>query len=697
MLTPEQGIAGAILVCLIGAALALALAPKKRTAGWAAFAATSISGLFVVNAVARVLADGPSTEPAQFLQMPLLGFALRLHVDGLSAVFLLLAVFVAVATAMYGISYMDHYPEYNVRRYYPHFLLFLAAMYGLLTTTDMMWFFFIFWQMMTLPGYALIRYEHRIRQNVIAANKYMLMMQIACVATMAGAELLAWGEGSVSPTGGLKYDFESVKVGLPTLLEARPVTAAIAFALFLVGFGIKMGMWPFGQFWLPDAHPAAPSPVSAMLSGVMIKTGAYGLMRYFLWLPADVGSARFHMGFWGALVVVLGTITLFTGAAQALKQEQSKRLLAFSSIGQIGYIMLGTGACMALLADGNCSASALAIVGFTGALFHVLNHGLFKALLFLNAGSLIHATGTQDLNRMGGLMRFMPVTALTALVGSLSISGVPLLNGFASKWHIYVACIEGSASVRYLAVCGLAAIFTSAITLALFIKFYGASFASHSSTLVRNRVATRGRIEVGTLMQLPQIFLALACILLGLWPALGTGLLAKALRMSHSGLLGDVAGATGVSRGAWLGLTAADGSAQFAPSGLAGLLMGGLLVAVLISRAGGAKRRSAEPWLCGYAQQSEHNRYRAHGYYWELKRLVAQVAGGQIKGAVCTGQNHSFMRQAKASESSSRNSQHPGFKEQKTLDSEMPVWSVIEEKAESDRGPESQSGLGGDR
>jgi len=697
VLTPEQGIAGAILVCLIGAALALALAHNRRTAGWAAFVATSISGLFVINAVVCVLADGPSTEPAQFLQMPLLGFALRLHVDGLSAVFLLLAVLVAVATAMYGISYMDHYPEYNVRRYYPYFLLFLAAMYGLLTTTDMMWFFFIFWQMMTLPGYALIRYEHRIRQNVIAANKYMLMMQIACVATMAGAELLVWGEGSVSATGGLKYDFETVKVGLPTLLEARPVTAALAFALFLAGFGIKMGMWPFGQFWLPDAHPAAPSPVSAMLSGVMIKTGAYGLMRYFIWLPADGGTARFHMGFWGALVVALGTITLFTGAAQALKQEQSKRLLAFSSIGQIGYIMLGTGACMALLATGDSSAGALAIVGFTGALFHVLNHGCFKALLFLNAGSLIHATGTQDLNRMGGLMRFMPVTAVTALVGSLSISGVPLLNGFASKWHIYVACIQGSASVRYLAVCGLVAIFTSAITLALFIKFYGASFASRSSAQVRDRLAARGRLEVGTLMQLPQVFLALTCILLGMWPTMGTGLLAKALRMSHSGLLGDMAGATGVSRGAWSRLTAADGSAQFAPAGLAGLLIGGLFVAVLIGRAGGAKRRSAEPWLCGYARQSEHNRYRAHGYYWELKRLVARVGGGQSKSAICAHQNHSFMGNREAWESSTRDSQKAGFTGEKTPDPEMPVWSVIEEKAKPNRGPESHGGSDGDR
>ncbi len=144
------------------------------------------------------------------------------------------------------------------------------------------------------------------------------------------------------------------------------------------------------------------------------------------------------------MIAVLGTITLFTGTMQALKQEQTKRLLAFHSIGQIGYILLGTGACMALL-PANGKLATFAAIGLFGALFHVLNHGLFKALLFLNAGSMLHATGTQDLNQMGGLMKFMPLTAVTALVASFSISGVPLFNGFVSKWSIYVAAVQGSA------------------------------------------------------------------------------------------------------------------------------------------------------------------------------------------------------------------------------------------------------------
>ena len=261
--------------------------------------------------------------------------------------FLLLAALIAVPAAFYSIVYMRHYGDYGVARYYPYFLLFLAAMYGLLSTTDMMWFFFIFWQMMTLPGYALIRFEHRKPANVHAANKFLLMMQIACGATLIGAEILARSGASANAGGMVKYDFDTVSANLPALLHAQPGLTALAFALFLVGFGIKMGMWPFGQVWLPDAHPAAPSPVSAMLSGVMIKTGVYGLMRYFLWLTPATALGDFPLARWGLVVAVLGTITLFTGTMQALKQEQTKRLLAFHSIGQVGYILLGVGACMA--------------------------------------------------------------------------------------------------------------------------------------------------------------------------------------------------------------------------------------------------------------------------------------------------------------------------------------------------------------
>ncbi len=293
MMTPEKAVFASMLVCIAGALLTWLTARNRTLAGWLAFLVTAASATLVFLAVGTVLAGGASAGSEAFLPLPALGFALRLHVDGLTALFLLLAALIAVPASFYSIAYMRHYPDYGVARYYPWFLLFLAAMFGLLSTTDMMWFFLIFWQMMTLPGYALIRFEHKKPGNIRAANKFLWMMQIACAATLLGAQILAGAGASANAGMGVKYDFDTVSANLPALLHSHPVLTATAFALFLAGFGIKMGMWPFGQIWLPDAHPAAPSPVSAMLSGVMIKTGVYGLMRYFLWLTPAPAQAAF--------------------------------------------------------------------------------------------------------------------------------------------------------------------------------------------------------------------------------------------------------------------------------------------------------------------------------------------------------------------------------------------------------------------
>ncbi|MGA8299080.1 MAG: proton-conducting transporter membrane subunit [Terriglobales bacterium] len=626
MLNPEQAVLVSILTCMAGAALTLLVARNKLVAGWLAFLVTGGTALLVLSAIFQVLTRGPSPHPAAFWAMPKFGFALRIYVDGLTAVFLLLATLIAVPASFYSILYMRHYRDYSVGRYYPYFLLFLAAMYGLLSTTDMMWFFFIFWQLMTLPGYALIRFENRKPQNVWAANKFLIMMQIACAATMVGAELLAIGGKAVSGSASLKYDFDTVSANLPLLLASRPGLTALAFGLFLAGFGIKMGMWPFGQFWLPDAHPAAPSPVSAMLSGVMIKTGVYGVMRYFLWLVPAGAQADYPLARWGMLVAVLGTITLFTGTMQALKQEQSKRLLAFHSIGQVGYILLGTGTCMALLPANTPATAALATIAFFGALFHVLNHGLFKGLLFLNAGSMLHATGTQDLNRMGGMMKFMPLTAITALIASFSISGVPLFNGFVSKWSIYVAAIQGSSSAHYLVVCAVIAILTSALTLASFIKFFGVSFLSRTSELVRERAA-RGRLEVPWMMQGPQLALAFCCVLLGVVPSIGFRLIARALEASRGGLGTALANVSPMLSRPVAGLAERDSAAVFAPLALAFVLALMFLLAFTISKLGGATRRAAAPWLCGYAREAECNRYVAHNFYGEIKRYFRWLGG----------------------------------------------------------------------
>jgi formate hydrogenlyase subunit 3/multisubunit Na+/H+ antiporter MnhD subunit len=437
---------------------------------------------------------------------------------------------------------------------------------------------------------------------------------------MIGAAILA---APGQATGVAKFGFETVSGNLPILLIMRPGMTTLAFTLFLAGFGILMGMWPFGQFWLPDAEPACPSPASTLLSGVMIKVGVYGLIRYFLGLVPTSAIALYPLGKWGLAIAVLGTITLFTGTMQALKQEQSKCLLAFHSLGQIGYILLGIGACMALVPASGPATQALAALALAGALFHVLNHGLFKGLLFLNAGSMLYATGTQDLNQMGGLMKFMPLTGITALVASFSISGVPLFNGFASKWSIYVATIQAGTIAKYLPLCAVIAILTSALTLASFIKFFGASFLSRTSALVKQR-ATERKLEVPWMMQVPQMALAFLCVLLGVVPGIAFVLIRRALQESRGSLL---ATAVPIVNRPLASLQGPGASALFMPLALAGVLGALFLLAYAISRLGSAPRRVAAPWLCGYALDADCNRYIAHNFYSEIKRYFRWLGG----------------------------------------------------------------------
>ena len=623
-MSPGTGVIASLLSCLMGAVLCWIVGGRRRLAGWLAFGATVISSSLALYASGKALALG-RVAPETFLRLERLGFGLTLHIDGLSAFFVLLIASIALPAVLFSIDYMEHYPDYSVRRYYPPLLIFLAALYGLVTTTDMMWFFFIFWQMMTLPGFLLIRFEHRRPENRRAALKFLIMMEIACALTMIGAQILADLGSSVpaalvSPPG-LKYDFATVSRSLPALLKTHPTAVAIAFALFLCGFGIKLGMWPFGQVWLPDAHPAAPSPMSAMLSGVMLKTGVYGIMRYFLWVIPLEDRALYPAWEWGAVMVVLGTLTLLTGTFQALRQERTKRLLAFHSIGQLGYILFGIGMAMMLLGMDKKVLEPLAVTAFAGALLHTLHHATFKSLLFLNAGSVLAATDTQDLNRLGSLLRWMPWTGVAALIASLSISGVPGLNGFVSKWALYIAGIEGFPAASWLPVCTALAILTGAVTLVSFLKFFGAAFLGRTSTWVKEKAQQKGRLEVSGKMILSQWSLALMCLAAGVLPAVTFGLVTLALRATHEGL-GSVFGTISPTS-----VTVLAGVRTVCNGVVVGALVilgisVGAAVAWALSRMGGARVRRVDPWLCGYATEEESMRYTAHGFYGELKRCL---------------------------------------------------------------------------
>ena len=627
-MTAANAILLALVISAAGALITLLFSKNKAVAGWISFFITALSGLLAIYAAATVLLSGPG-EAVTILSLPAAGSAFRIYVDGLSAIFLGLIATIAILSAFFSISYMEHYKEYGVARYYPYFLLFVAGMYGIVTVTDMMVFFFIFWQLMTLSSYALVRYEYKKRGNVRAANKYLLMMQIACLLIMAASGMLAESSATIGTETVQQYDFDAIRHGLPGLLQSSSGLVTIAFLLYLVGFGIKAGMWPFGQMWLPDAHPAAPSPVSSLLSGVMIKTGVYGLMRSFLWLIPENALPYYPNRGWGLIIAVIGTITLFIGTMQALKQEQSKRLLAFHSIGQVGYILLGLGACIALISTGwrNEAVMGLAAIAFYGAIFHTINHGTFKSLLFLNAGSMLYATDTQDLNKLGGLIKYMPVTAVMTLIASFSIAGVPLFNGFASKWSIYVATILGSSTAPYLGVCALFAILTSVITLASFMKFFGVSFLSRTSALVAQKASRKPLLEVNWMMQFPQLILAALCLVFGIIPIGAYQLIEQALDSSQQGLAAGLAKMPLANLDGVVGIASTGGTALFDPLVLIIVLGIMFLAAMVISRLGGAQKRVDEPWLCGYAQDGEQHRYGAHHLYSGIKRYFRWIGG----------------------------------------------------------------------
>jgi multicomponent Na+:H+ antiporter subunit D len=336
--------------------------------------------------------------------VPPVGIALVL--DGLSAFMLVTVNGIAVLVTIYSISYMERYTD--KWKFYALFLLMLGGMNGVIVTGDM-FNLFVFLEIAAIASYALVAFGTE-REELEAGFKYMVMGNLASCFILLGIVFL------YSYTSTLNMADMSLalagKRGSPLLLFVS--------AIFLMGFGLKAALMPF-HAWLPDAHPSAPAPISAMLSGVLIKVlGVYAIMRvFFSVLGVSVVESY--------VLMVLGSVSMIAGACLAIGQTDIKRMLAYSSISQVGYIFLGLGLGTPL--------------GFLGALLHLINHAVFKSLLFLNSGAVEYATGTRDLRKMGGLSQKLPVTGATNFVGAMSISGLPPLGGFWSKLIIIMAAV----------------------------------------------------------------------------------------------------------------------------------------------------------------------------------------------------------------------------------------------------------------
>jgi hydrogenase-4 component B len=565
---------GLLLFSAIGLALAIVIGPRWPRAWLVLTVAGALAG---VAAAMNVLVSGADWEwRSGFL---LGGETLHFRLDGVSALFLALSGVVGGAGAVYAREYWGdvQFPTSapRGRRWWSGLLLSIG---GVLVASNSLHFLFA-WEMFTVCAYFLVTLD-RSRRNVRAAGwLYLAASHVGTICLFAFFCAVAARTGS--------WDLGPMR----ERTELAPL-----FWLVLIGFGVKGGVFPL-HVWLPSAHASAPSHVSAILSGVAIKMGIYGIVRFSGWLPLPAEA--------GWVIIGLGTAGALIGIAFALAQEDLKRLLAYSSVENVGVIMIGLG--MAILgAKNNEPWGGLALAG---ALLHVWNHGLFKSLLFFGAGSVLHATGTREMSRLGGLWRMMPWTAACFATGAMAVSALPPFNGFVSEWLVYLGLFDaarGRGPASWAAM--LAAIslgMTGALALASFVKASAIVFLGTA----RTRAASDAH-ECGRLMRVPMIVLATLCLGIGLAPAWCWPLIARAA-------------------GAWRPVPAgADMSAPLAALGGVHVALAALLVfavALLWTRVRSVGLRRAPTWGCGFATPTSRMQYTSGAFAASASRWFSAL------------------------------------------------------------------------
>jgi len=563
-----------LVILFFSASLALwpARVPARaQDAGAYGAAAASIAGL--IPALATLFTG--QTDTVSFPWSVPLG-SLTFTLDPLAAFFLVPLFILTGLSAVYGVDYLKSYAgKKPLGLAWAAFNVLTAAMVLVFTAGNAV-LFMLGWELMAAASFLLVLFEHEKNQSRRAAFLYISACGTGALMLLAAFCLLGAGSGTL--------DFAS----FPS--PSREVASAV-FLLALCGFGLKAGFIPL-HVWLPEAHPAAPSQVSAVMSGIMIKTGIYGLIRV-------LGFIKPWEEWWGWTILIIGTVSCLMGALFALAQHELKRVLAYSSIENIGIILMAIGLGMVGVA---CGADVLAGLAFAGALLHVLNHSLFKGLLFMGAGAVLHAAGTAELEALGGLAKRLPRTAPLFLAGSAAACALPPFNGFAGEFLIYLGAFRSLNSAGPIAmagvVSGLALASAGALAAAAYARAGGAAFLGEPRTA---RTAASG--EVGPLMIFAMRALAVLCLAAGL---AGPFLLIP---------LG-----TAVASG--FGLSFALAAAEAATVPLAYVSAGGLILLAMIAIAL-AKRRAflgaKEPgegptWDCGYASPTPRMQYGASSF-----------------------------------------------------------------------------------
>ncbi|GAB4256867.1 MAG: proton-conducting transporter membrane subunit [Deferrisomatales bacterium] len=582
---------------LLGGALGAGLARRPRLALGVGAAGAVAGGILGLVFALSVLLGSPAA-PLD-LPWPVPGGRLSLGADPLSAAFLVPIFGLSGLLAVYGVEYLGAGAGRRGVGGQIFFYNLLAASMALVATARDGVLFLVAWEVMSLASFFLVAHEHDKVEVREAARLYLIAMHLGAMVLLAFFALWARQTGS--------FALRSLPAG-----ALAPAPATALFALALAGFGAKAGFWPL-HVWLPKAHPAAPSHVSALMSGVMIKTGVYGVCRT-LWLLGPAHTS------WALALLAIGAVSGVLGVLSALAQHDLKALLAYHSEENIGIIALGLGVGALGSAAGR---PAVAAAGYAGALLHVWNHGLFKGLLFLGAGSVLHATGTRNLEKLGGLWKRMPWTGATFLVGAAAICGLPPFNGLVSEWLVYTAFFAagtGEGGALGLVPLGGAAVLAliGGLALACFAKAVGVVFLGEPRT-----ARARSAHEAGPAMRWPMAALAAACLGIGLLPVPAVGLLARAVAT-----LDPAAGAASEALARWGAPLARVGLASAGVLALAGLVL-------LVRRALLHGRAVAESptWDCGYAAPTPRMQYTASSFAQPLvgpQGVFSAVVGPQV-------------------------------------------------------------------
>lgn len=580
-------------VLLAAAVLATAIARRASATPvvYGVCAAASAVGLgAAVLSLTGALSSAPVVLP---LGLPWVGAHFR--IDALAAFFLVVVNLGGTAASIYGLGYGRH--EHAPHRVLPFFPAFLAGM-NLVVMADDAFTFLLSWEFMSLASWALVLAHHREAANARAAYVYLLMAGFGTMALLLAFGLLA------GPGG--EYAFASIREA-----DRTPAIAALALVLMLVGAGSKAGLAPL-HVWLPLAHPAAPSHVSALMSGVMTKVAIYGFIRVVFDLLGEPA-------WWSSvLLLALGGATAVLGILHALMETDLKRLLAYSTIENIGVIFAGLGLSLAFEANGMGWAAALAL---TAALFHVFNHSLFKSLLFFGAGAVLTATGQRDMDKLGGLIHRMPATSVAFLVGCVAISALPPFNGFVSEWMIFQAILQSPSlpgwglKIMVPAVGGLLAL-AAALAAACFVRAFGVVFLGRPRTTV-----AEGAHEVDGFSIAAMAVLAALCLLAGILPGFVIDSLAPITQALVGGTMPSQTG------DAWLSIVPiAEGRSSY--NGLlvfAFIAVSAWLAAFLVHRFASHEIRRGPAWDCGFPEPSPATQYTGGSFAQPIRRVFGTL------------------------------------------------------------------------